>query len=131
VASIDKRIAVDVASEAAWRHLRDVGRAHELFTPVLTECRLEGDVRTVRFGNGMVLREQILDVDDAHRRVAYAALDAPGMRYHHASMQVVEDGAERCVFVWTTDFLPAEARGDIAPLIDQGAAAFKRNLEKA
>ena len=64
-------------------------------------------------------------------RVAYAVFDGPGMTYHHASMQVVEAGPGTCRFVWTTDFLPAGVRDNIAPLIDQGAAAFKSNLEKA
>ncbi len=93
MASIHKEIAVEVEPDAAWAALRNVGDAHRLFAPVLTECRLEGDVRTVRFANGMVLHEQILDVDDARRRVAYAAVDGPGMTYHHASMQVVEAGS--------------------------------------
>ena len=131
MASIHKQVSVDVDSKTAWAALRDVAEAHRLFAPVLTECRLEGDVRTVRFANGMVVREQVLDVDDARRRVAYAAVDGPGMTYHHASMRVVEAGEGRCHFVWITDFLPAGIRDNIAPLIDQGAAAFKRNLEKA
>jgi hypothetical protein len=130
VPSIHKEVAVDVDSKTAWESLRRVQNAHELFAPVLTACRLEGGIRTVRFANGMVVREQILDVDDERRRVAYAALDAPGMTYHHASMQVVDDGPGRCRFVWVTDFLPPEVRENIAPLIEQGSAAFKRNLEK-
>jgi Polyketide cyclase / dehydrase and lipid transport len=124
-------MAVEVEPGTAWAALRNVGDAHRLFAPVVAECRLEGDVRTVRFANGMVLREHILDVDDARRRVAYAVFEGPGMTYHHASMQVVEAGAGTCRFVWTTDFLPAGIRDNIAPLIDQGAAAFKGNLEKA
>ena len=131
MASIHKEIAVEVEPEAAWKALRNVADAHRLFAPVLTESRLEGDVRTVQFANGMVLREHILDVDDARRRVAYAVFEGPGMTYHHASMQVVEVGPGTCRFVWTTDFLPADVRDNIAPLIEQGAAAFKHNLEKA
>ena len=64
------------------------------------------------------------------RRMAYSAVDAPGLTYHHASMQIVEDGPGRCVFVWITDFLPAEAGDTIMPLIEQGARALKNNLEK-
>jgi hypothetical protein len=131
VASIHKQIAVAVDPDSAWRRLRTIERAHKLFAPVLTECRLAGKIRTVSFANGMVVREQILDVDDEHRRVAYAALDAPGMTYHHASMQVIDGGPGRCVFVWVTDFLPPEVRDQIAPLIEHGAAAFRKNLEKA
>jgi hypothetical protein len=130
VPSIHKEIAVDVDANAAWQSLRRIENASELFEPVLTSSRVEGGIRTVRFADGMVVREHILDVDDERRRVAYAALDVPGMTYHHASMQVVEDGSGRCRFVWVTDFLPADVGARIAPLIEQGAAAFRRNVEK-
>ena len=98
---------------------------------MLTSARIADDVRTVSFANGMTLHERILDVDDETRRVAYAALDAPGLTYHHASMQMEIAGPGRCAFVWITDFLPAEAASSLQPLIDQGAEALKRNLENA
>ena len=77
----------------------------------------------------MVAQERILDIDDQQRRVAYAALNVPGMEYHHASMQVVEDGPGRCHFVWITDVHPAAVADSIRPLITQGAQALKKNLE--
>ena len=128
--SIHKQVAVAVDATTAWQRLRRIEKAHELFAPVLTDCRLDGETRTVRFANGMVVRELILDVDDERRRVAYAALDAPGMTYHHASMQVIEAGPGRSLFVWVTDFLPPGVRDAVAPLIEQGSAAFRKNLEK-
>jgi hypothetical protein len=131
MASIRKEIVIDTGLEPAWDALRRVGEAHTLFAPVLTAARMSGETRTVQFANGMTVREQILDVDDEGRRVAYAALDAPGLTYHHASMQVDIAGPGRCAFVWITDFLPAEAAASLQPLIDQGAEALKRNLENA
>lgn len=129
MASIHQQVAVGVDVQRAWQALRNVGNAHQLFAPVLTNSRLDGDTRTVTFANGMVLHERILDVDDQRHRVAYSALDAPGTAYHHASMELVEDGEGRCVFRWTTDFFPPEVSGNIAPLVDAGTRAFKTNLE--
>ena len=129
MASIHHQVAVEVSTDKAWAALRVVGEAHKLFAPVLVDGRLEGDIRTVRFANGMVLRERIIDIDDDRRRVAYSALDAPGLTFHHASMQIVEAGPGRCQFVWITDFLPAEARNNLLPLIEQGTSALKKNLE--
>ncbi len=79
----------------------------------------------------MCVRERILDVNEQIHRVAYTALDGPGMSYHHASMQVVEDGPGRCEFIWITDFLPPEIAEALTPLIEQGAAALKANLERS
>jgi len=131
MASIRKEIVIDTGIEPAWDALRRVSEPHTLFAPVLTTAEIADDVRTVHFANGMTVHERILDVDDECRRVAYAVLDGPGLTYHHASMQVDIAGPGRCVFVWTTDFLPAEAESSLQPLIDQGAEALKRNLENA
>lgn len=129
MASIRKEILIDTGIETAWSALRRVGEPHTLFAPVLTAAEMAADVRTVHFANGTTAREQILDVDDERRRVAYAVLDSPRLTYHHASMQVDIAGPGRCAFVWITDFLPAAAAPTLQPLIDQGAEAVKRNLE--
>ena len=92
MASITEQMSVAVDAERAWKSLRDVGRVHVLFAPVLVNGSLAGEIRTVTFANGMVAQERILDIDDERRRVAYAALNVPGMDYHHASMQVIDDG---------------------------------------
>ena len=127
--SIHKELEVAVDAGKAWAALRVVAEAGKLFAPVLVNAQLDGDVRTVRFANGSVVRERIVSVDDTKRRVAYSAIDGPGMTYHHASMQIVDAGPERCLFVWITDFLPQEAGPNITPLIEQGAGALKANLE--
>jgi hypothetical protein len=129
MASIHKELAVEVGADEAWAALRLVGEPHKLFAPVLVDGQLNGDTRTVRFANGMVVQERILDVGDERRRVAYSALNGPGMTYHHASMQVLDAGPGRCLFVWITDFLPPDIAGNLAPLVEQGAKALKANLE--
>lgn len=131
MASIRKEIVIDVGVEPAWAALRCVAAPQTLFAPVLSGADMAGDVRTVRYADGMVLRERILDVDEAHRRVAYAVVDPQGMSYHHASMQLDIAGPGRCVFIWITDFLPAEAAIGLQPLIERGTEALKQNLEQA
>jgi hypothetical protein len=129
MASIHHEITVETSVDRAWAALSAVGDAHTLFAPVLSEGVLNGDVRMVRFANGMVIHERILDVNDTTHRVAYTAIDGPGMSYHHASMQVIEAGSKQCRFVWITDFLPQELRATLQPLIEAGAKALKANLE--
>ena len=114
-----KRIEVEVAPDKAWAALRQVGDAHRLFARVLADSELNGDTRTVRFTNGMVARERILDVDEDRRSVTYTAVDVPGMTYHHASMQVGsrrQDDASSCGL---PTFLP-ELADSLQPLIDEG-----------
>lgn len=128
MASVIREVQVACAPEAAWTALRDVGQAHRLFAGVLTDARLAGDVRTVTFAEGAVVRERIIAVDDEHRRVAYAVLD-PTLVHHGASMQILPgaDGVSR--FLWITDVLPDDRAARIAPLMDRGCAALRHVLE--
>lgn len=131
MASIHSQVLVDVGLDIAWDELRKVGDAHKLFAPVLVDSRVHGETRTLRFADGHILHERILDLDDARRRVSYTATDVPGMTFHHASMQIADAGPGRCLFIWITDFLPDEMRPRLMPLIEQGTRALKANLERA
>jgi hypothetical protein len=70
----------------------------------------------------------LIDVDDAARRVAYAAVG--GFSTHHnASMQVLAE-PEGSRLVRTTDLLPDEAAGRVGALIELGSVVMKRTLER-
>ena len=116
--------------EAVWDALRDVGAIHRRLAPgFVTEVRLEEGARIVTFGNGMVVRELIVTVDDAERRLVWSAVGGP-MTHHNASAQVFADGPERSRFVWIADLLPHQLAPTIAAMIDQGLAVIKQTLER-
>lgn len=129
MASIRRDIALDVSADVAWDAVRDVGAVDKRLVPgIVTAARLEGDARIVTFANGAVVRELIVDVDDATRRVAYAAVGGRAA-HHHAVMQVFADGPERSRLVWVTDVLPHDIAGPIGTMVEAGAVAIKRTLE--
>ena len=124
MATIIKHIELDTGADAAWALLRQVGAADKAFPGVLTDSRLDGDVRTVTFANGMVARERIITLDEAGKRVAYTVIEG-SFSHHSASMQVEPTGAATCRVTWTSDFLPDEAAAMVAPLVELGAAALQ------
>jgi hypothetical protein len=121
--------AIAVPAAQAWAALRRVGEAHRLFSPVLTDATMEGDVRTVTFASGMVVRERILSVDETRRRVAYTVL-GPMFEHHSASMQIVAVDDASCCFVWITDFLPDGIGSTVEPLVRQGSRALVDNIQR-
>lgn len=128
MASIHWEEPVSVPAERAWAVLRRPGEAHRLFAGVLVDGRVSGDIRTVTFANGLVVRERIIDIDDDRRRLAYAVID--GLFEHHsASMQILPVDEANCRFVWISDFLPEEKRAAVLPLVKEGSRALARNLE--
>ena len=94
----------------------------------VVDTRLEEGARVVTFGNGMVVRELIVDVDDDARRLAWSARGGR-LTHHNASVQVFADGARRCRLVWIADLLPNELAGEIRAMIDQAAAVMKKTLD--
>src|SRR5262249_5225835 len=113
MASIRKEILVDARPEKVWDALRDVGALHRRVVPgFVVDTRLEDDARIVTFGNGVVARELIVDVDDEARRVVWSVVGGR-FTHHNASVQVFADGPRASRLVWIADLLPNEIAGDI------------------
>lgn len=131
MASICKEILVDARPEKVWDALRDVGAVHERVAPgFVVATRLEEGARVVTFGNGMVARELIVDVDDEARRLVWAVVGGR-FAHHNASVQVYADGNGGSRLVWIADLLPNELAGDIRAMIEQAALVMKPTLERA
>lgn len=129
MASIQRDVEVEVALPRVWDALRDVGRIHERLVPgFVTDCRMEGRVRVVTFGNGSVVREPILDVDEARHRVAWAAVGGT-FEHYNASVQAFDLGDGITRLRWIADLLPDEAAGTVAGMIEEGLRVMKRTLE--
>jgi carbon monoxide dehydrogenase subunit G len=130
MASIRREFEVDVPADVAWAAVRDFGAVHERLAPgFVLDAQLDGDVRIVTFGNGMVARELLVDVDDAARRLVYSV---QGSRFTHdnASVRIVPLDNERCRFIWHRDMLPNELGGPVAAMMDQAVPIMKRTLER-
>jgi len=129
MASIRKEILLESSAENVWAAVRDVGALHHRLVPgFVVDTRLEEGARVVTFGNGMVVRELIVDVDDDARRLAWSARGGR-LTHHNASVQVLADGPRRCRLVWIADLLPNELAGEIRAMIDQAAAVMKKTLD--
>jgi len=131
MASIRREMQVASDPARAWDAMRDVGAVHTRLAPgFVVDTRMEPGARVVTFGNGLVARELIVDVDDAARRVVWAVVGGR-LSHHNASLQVFPDGDGRCRVVWIADLLPDDMAQPIAAMIDQGMGTMKRTLERS
>ena len=126
MASIYKDIPIAAPAAVVWDAVRDFGALHTRLVPgFVTDVRLDGGARIVTFANGNVVRERLVDCDDARQRLAYAVA-SERMTQHNASVQVVSDGAGRCRVIWITDVLPNEIASYIEAQMELGAAAMQQ-----
>jgi len=127
MATIRKEFLIEATPEAVWDAMRDMGALHTRLVPgFVTDCKLDGNARIVTFANGVVAREVIVDVDDDSRRVAWTIPEGR-LQHYHASSQVIDKGGKAMV-VWMADFLPHEAKPQVAAMIEAGAGAMQRAL---
>jgi hypothetical protein len=98
-----------------WDALRDVGALHERLAPgFVVDPKLEPGARALTFGNGLVVRERSVALDEAERRLVRSAA---GRRLaHHGGAAPV---------------LPDEAAPASAASMSACIAAIPRTLEQA
>lgn len=130
MASIRREIHTRADPDSVWAAIRDIGALHQRLVPgFVVDTRLEPGARIVTFGNGMVVREPIVDLDDTARRLVWAATGGT-LTHYNASVQVFPEVEGGSRIVWIADLLPNEAAGPIGAMIEQGAAVMKQTLDR-
>jgi carbon monoxide dehydrogenase subunit G len=131
MASIRRETLIEAPAEAVWDAIRDVGALHTRLVPgFVVDTKLEDGARVVTFGNGVVARELVVDVDDAARRLAWAVVGSPRLTHHNASVQVFAEGGRQSRVMWIADVLPHDIAAYMAGLLEQGLGVMKKTLER-
>ncbi|RTQ36994.1 Polyketide cyclase / dehydrase and lipid transport [Variovorax sp. YR750] len=131
MATVYKEFIVEADAAQVWDALRDFGAVHTRLAPgFLTACTIDAEgARILTFANGLVAREVLVGIDDAHRRLAYTVTGGQAA-HHHATAQVFDEGEGRSRFVWITDVLPDAMAAYVGPMMEQGGIAMKKALEQ-
>jgi hypothetical protein len=131
MASISKEIVIGCSADDVWAVIGDFATGPSRMAPgFVAATRVEADVRVVTFVDGAVARERFVALDDDNRRIVYTVIgDSLHPAHDNASMQVLNDGEDRCRLIWIHDVLP----DDLAPALDaamtHGSAVIKNNFE--
>jgi uncharacterized membrane protein len=130
MATIRKEIFTAARPGDVWDALRDVGALHTRLVPgFVTDTRLEPGARIVTFGNGLVVHEAIVTVDNDERRLVWSA-SGGSLTHHNGSVQVFSNPDDATKVVWIADILPNEAAGAICAMMDQGMTVMKQTLDR-
>ena len=127
------RQQIDIGRPEAfvWDALRDVGALHtRLVRGFVLECEFDGQVRKLKFANGVSAAERIIDVSESDRRVSWTAI-SERLDHHNASAQIFPKEVGNCTVVWIVDLLPDAMAPAIATMVSAGLAAMKATLESS
>ena len=128
MATLEREMWTHARPELVWDAIRDVGALHTRLVPgFVIDTKLEPGARIVTFGNGKVVKEPIVSVDDARMRLVWASQGGALSHYNGAVRVFAENGGSRVV--WTADFLPNEAEPSLAPMLEEGLRVMKATLD--
>ena len=130
MATIRSELKTCARPSEVWSAIRDIGALHTRLVPgFVVDTKLEPGARVVTFGNGTVLREPIVTLDDEARRLVWTHEGGRAAHYNGA-LQVSELAGGMTSVVWTADFLPDDIGGYLSRAIEAGMAAMQRSLDR-
>ncbi len=132
MASIAKEIVTKASPAAVWDAIRDIGALHTRLVPgfvIATELIAGG--RRATFANGQTVDEPIVALNEDTRRLVWTAVGGGlGLTHYNAAVQVFPREAGGSRIVWTADLLPNDAAAAVSGMMEQGAAAMARALDR-
>ncbi|MGI5290524.1 SRPBCC family protein [Nonomuraea polychroma] len=132
MASVTKEIMIAAHPDKAWEAIGDFAGGPVRMAPgFVTDSTLDGaDVRIVTFTGGMVLRERLITVDHADKRLVYSVIGDSAKPVHdNATIQVLTSDGGHSKIVWTHDVLPAELAVEWGVGMAHVLELFKKTLE--
>jgi len=128
--SVRREIVTKARADDIWAAISDVGALHTRLVPgFVTDTRLEGSVRVVTFGNGLVVREPIVSIDEPAKRLVWSA-EGGMTKHYNASVQVASNEDGSSTVVWIADFLPDSATAAISTAMDAGMSVMKTTVDR-
>jgi hypothetical protein len=138
--SVRRHLAIAASADTVWALVGAPGRLHEWFPVVATEiadppsaeAAARGAVaqRWISLANGLRFEEDIVTLDHSQRRFQYRIVNNGLITQHLATVDVLEDGPDRCIVVYSTDMEPAPMALVISGAAGQGLETLKEMFEQ-
>jgi hypothetical protein len=127
VTTIKREIHIDRPPEAVWAIVGNLGSMD--WIPGVIGSTIDGTIRTCEVGEGAILKEEILSMDEAARHYEYTIVESRmPVSFYRASMKVMDDGTGSR-FIWTAEIEPGDLGPTIEAALEGGTQALKARLE--
>lgn len=126
--TVRRHIFIDANADRVWSLVGEPGRLHDWFPT--TSTKLEGSKRWITLASGITFEEDIVTLDHDLRRFQYRIVNNPIITQHLGTVDVIPDGDDRCVVIYSTDMEPEVLALPIAGAAGVGLEALKRRFEK-
>ena len=105
MATMRQSVFIERAADEVWNLLRDPASVTTWF-PQMTDVNIDGTERRITLASGLTLIETIVSNRDDLRRFQYRLTGPLPIESHLGTIDVIADGDNRCVVVYSTDVIP-------------------------
>jgi len=120
--TIEEHFAAD--TDSLWAIVGTPDRVD--WVPGVTACDFDGEVRRLTMPGAGDIAERILSLDNDARVIEYSCIESAAPLEHHLARITVEEAAEGCRMIWTTEVKP-EAFGPF--IVDSMKGCLERITE--
>jgi len=125
--TVRRHTFVDCNADKVWSFVGAPERLHEWFP--ITECRVEGNKRWITLAAGIVFEEDIITLDQYLRRFQYKIVNNSLIKFHLGTVDVIPDGDNRCLVMYSTDMDPEVLALPIAGAASLGLEKIKQMFD--
>jgi uncharacterized membrane protein len=129
MASLRSHIRIDRPAEQVWKLVADPAGISTWF-PGIETATADSGTRSCTLAGGVELREDIVNVDAQLRRFQYRITEGMPVEYHLGTVDVLEDGPDRALVVYSTEISPESVAELMQPAIEGGVQGLKARVEQ-
>lgn len=127
MASLRTHARIARPADEVWKVVSDVSGISAWF-PGIEEATAGDGTRSCTLAGGMVLEEDIVNVDDSLRRFQYRITSGMPVDHHLGTVDVLEDG-DGSLVVYSTEITPDSLADLMGPAIEGGVQGLKSQVE--
>ena len=125
--TIRRHLFINASADRVWGLVGAPELLHEWFPT--TSTRMEGNKRWITLASGITFEEDIVTLDHDLRRFQYRIVNNPIITSHLGTVDVIPDGEDRCIVIYSTDMEPEVLALPIGGAAGVGLQALKARFE--
>ena len=128
MASLRSTVRIARPADEVWRTVSEPAGISAWF-PGIEQATAVGGTRSCTLAGGHELHEDVVNVDSALRRFQYKITGGMPVEYHLGTVDVLEDGPDSTLVVYSTEITPNSLADLMGPSIEGGVQGLKAHLE--
>jgi len=126
--TVRRQAFINAPADRVWELVGDPARLHDWFP--ITGCEVQGSKRWINLPSGLRFEEDIVTLDHDLRRFQYRIVNNPIIKQHLGTVDVIADGSDRCLVVYSTDVDPEPMALIIGGAAGAGLETLRALFEK-